>query len=109
MNYYAKILIVMIDLDKYILTPDEMLHRIADNEKARRKNMHLTQEELARRSGVSLGSLRRFEQTGDISLESLMKIAIVLNETDNLIKLFAERDPEYKSMEDLLNAKRRKS
>ena len=109
MNYYAKILIVMIDLDKYILTPDEMLHRIADNEKARRKNIHMTQKELARRSGDSLGSMRRFEQTGDKSLESLMKITIVLNETDNLIKLFSEREPEYKSMKELLNAKRRKS
>ena len=44
-----------------------------------RKQAGFSQSELAKRSGVSLGSLKRFELTGQISLESLLKLADVLN------------------------------
>lgn len=44
----------------------------------RRKEAKLTQEELSRKSGVSLGSLKRLETKGKISLESLIKIAFAL-------------------------------
>jgi len=46
--------------------------------KIRRKQLGYTQTELAERSGVSLGSLKRFETTGQISLESFLKLAFVL-------------------------------
>lgn len=46
--------------------------------KQRRTSMGYTQTECATRSGVSLGSLKRFERTGQISLESLLKLAFVL-------------------------------
>lgn len=41
----------------------------------RRKESELTQKELSRRSGVSYGSIRRFESTGDISLRSLLRMS----------------------------------
>ena len=43
---------------------------------------------MAERSGVSLGSLKRFEITGKISLDSLLKLTHLLgrlNEFDNLL------------------------
>jgi len=43
---------------------------------------------MAERSGVSLGSLKRFENTGKISLGSLLKLMHLLgrlNEFDNLL------------------------
>ncbi|MBQ2317318.1 MAG: helix-turn-helix transcriptional regulator, partial [Lachnospiraceae bacterium] len=43
-----------------------------------RKRKKITQEELARRSGVALASLRRFERTGEVSLKSFTKLAIAL-------------------------------
>ena len=46
--------------------------------KERRKSMGYTQTDCATRSGVSLGSLKRFEKNGQISLESLFKFAFVL-------------------------------
>jgi len=48
----------------------------------------MSQEEMAERSGVSLGSLKRFENTGKISLDSLLKLMHLLgrlNEFDNLL------------------------
>lgn len=41
--------------------------------------MNLTQAGLAKRSGVALGSLKRFEQTGLIAFDSLLNIALVLD------------------------------
>lgn len=43
-----------------------------------RKRKKISQRELAVRSGVSLGSVKRFEQTGEISLRSFTKLAIAL-------------------------------
>ncbi len=43
-----------------------------------RKRKKLTQKDLSIRAGVSLGSLKRFEQSGEISLQSLTKLAIAL-------------------------------
>ncbi|MDF1576657.1 MAG: helix-turn-helix transcriptional regulator [Bacteroidales bacterium] len=40
-----------------------------------RKKLRLSQKEMAERSGVSLGSLKRFENTGKIALETLLKLA----------------------------------
>lgn len=97
----------MVNIDNYMLTPDEILLGIARNEKSRRKEKKMTQERLAELSGVSLGSIRRFEQTGDISLVSLLKIAIVLDETDTLSSLFS-KNVEYHTMKELLDAKRHK-
>jgi len=59
--------------------PSDVLEEIAQRHKALRKQAGFTQSQLALRSGVSLGSLKRFETTGQISLESLLKLAEILN------------------------------
>jgi transcriptional regulator with XRE-family HTH domain len=77
---------------------------LAQKHKVLRKQAGLTQTELAKRSGVSLGSIKRFELTGQISLESLLKsvqvlnrisdFELILNLNDNLMqidKLFSNR------------------
>ena len=43
-----------------------------------RKRKKISQKVLAAKSGVSLGSLKRFEQQGEISLQSFTKLAIAL-------------------------------
>lgn len=96
----------MINLDEFGLMPMEIQKEIARKEKARRKDKGLTQEELARRAGLSLASLRRFEQTGEISFASLVRIGSVLDYEKAFLDLFAPL--EYQTMKELLNAKRRK-
>ena len=65
--------------------------RLADN---------LSQEGLGKRSGVSLGTLKRFERTGDISLESLIALAFALNAEAEFEALFPKQ--EYRSIEDVI-------
>ena len=60
-----------------IQTPSSMIETIKDSFKQKRLSFNLTQEGLSNKSGVSLGSIKRFETTGQISLESLLKIAFI--------------------------------
>ena len=48
-----------------------------------RKDKGYSQKELAERCGVSLASIKRFEQSGQISLESLLKIAHLLGKLND--------------------------
>ena len=71
------------------------------NVKKRRKELKLTQEEFSKKSGVSFGSIKRFENTGEISLFSLIKIAIVLECEDEFLNLFQQK--QYNSIEEIIN------
>ena len=66
-----------------------------------RKRKKITQKQLAARSGVSLGSLKRFEQSGEISLQSLTKIAIALDVETELEDLF--NNVPFASIEEVIN------
>jgi transcriptional regulator with XRE-family HTH domain len=61
-----------------IKTPRDVQRELATRFKARRLALNLTQEGLAARSGVSWSSLKRFERTGLIALDSLLELAMVL-------------------------------
>ena len=65
----------------------------------RRKEAKLSREQLAARSGVSYGSIRRFESTGDISLHSLLKISHTIGLLDEFNALF--KQPIIKNLKDL--------
>lgn len=69
-------------------TPSDTQRELAARVKARRLALNITQAELAERSGMSLGSLRRFETTGEISLRSFLEIALVLGELKEFSALF---------------------
>jgi transcriptional regulator with XRE-family HTH domain len=53
-----------------------------------RKEKGYSQTELAKRSGVSLGSLKRFENSGNISLESLLMLSEILDRIEDFDLLF---------------------
>ena len=62
-----------------IKTPRSVLKSTAIKVRDLRKQNKYSQSELADRSGVSLGSLKRFESTGLISLESFLKLLHILD------------------------------
>jgi len=71
-------------------SPQEIMQEIAVRAKNNRLQQKLTQKGLALRSGVSLGSIKRFERTGEISLKSLVDIALALGCLENFDSLFAD-------------------
>lgn len=90
-------------------TPHEMTMLIAVRAKAKRLSLNLSQVSLAERSGVSYGTLKKFERTGQISFESLLKLALVLNALEDFGNLFAPLNPiAAKSLDELMQDKTRK-
>ena len=79
----------------------EINTEIADRIVRLRKRKKISQKELAVRAGVSLGSLKRFEQTGEISLKSLTMLAIALGVEGELDALFSE--VPFESIEEIIN------
>ena len=81
-------------------TAEEMNVVLAKRLQGIRKRRGLSQKELSDRSGVSYGSLKRFESTGQISLIALTRLAIALNCGDEIRNLFA--DVGYDSIEEVI-------
>jgi transcriptional regulator with XRE-family HTH domain len=88
-------------IDLYQKTWMEINIDIAGRMVRLRKRKKITQKELASRSGVSLGSLKRFEQSGEISLQSFTKLAIALEVEGELESLFC--DVPFGSIEEVIN------
>ena len=78
------------DISHFIntLTEQSVLAGIVERVKKRRKELKLSQKDLATRSGVSYSSIRRFESIGEISFSSLLKIAKVLGVLKEFDMLF---------------------
>ena len=81
--------------------PETYLLDIAKRERGIRKKKRLSRAELSKKSNVSYGSLKRFEETGNISLTSLIKLAIALECTEEFETLFRAGKPE--SIEEIIN------
>lgn len=95
-------------MNKYSLskTPQDILALTADRHRRLRKKKKFTQKALAERSDVSLGSLKRFEQNGQISFENLLKLAQILGQLDAFKHLFVTND-QTKEVEQLFSKKAR--
>ncbi len=91
-----------------LLTVSKAQEAIAGNMRSRRLATGLTQQGLAKRSGVSLATLRKFEQKGIISLESFLKLAMVLDTLEDMVKATELSVTEYSSIDEILEAERRK-
>lgn len=88
-------------INLYQKTWSEINNEIAGKIIRLRKRKKISQKELALRSGVSLGSVKRFEQSGEISLQSLTKIAIALDVEGELECLFD--NVPFESIEEVIN------
>lgn len=88
----------------FLKSPDQINKDIAGRMRARRKEKKITQVQLAECADVSLGSLKRFERTGEISLSSLIKIAFVLGCEDDFDGLFSKKG--YASIEEVIRESR---
>ena len=88
-----------------ISTPKSIMQNLKDKFKQKRLSLNLTQEGLSNKSAVSLGSIKRFESSGEISFESLLKVAFVLDCLDDFKNIANKNDEQYDSMDDLLKVK----
>ncbi len=80
--------------------PGAILKNISERAKRNRLELNLSQNALSAKSGVSLGSLKRFEQASEISLKNLVMLAVALDATQEFATLFSGR--KYQSIDELL-------
>lgn len=86
--------------------PATIAREIAERMRKRRLEMNLTQQGLANKSGVSLGSLKRFEINHEISLRHLLLLAVVLDATEEFALIFSRR--QFENIDQALNASSKK-
>ena len=82
-------------------TPNEIAKELVEKIKQHRKKLKISQAQLATKSGVSLGSIKRFESKYEISLNSFIKILIALNLEQDLENLFTQKN--YNSIDEVIN------
>ena len=82
-------------------TPNEIARNLAGKIRQQRKKLKISQQELAEKSGVSLGSIKRFETKYEISLQSLIKISIALDLDNDFENLFTTKT--YTSINEVIN------
>lgn len=85
-------------MKKYELanTPREMMQVLANNLRGIRKSQKLSQKKLSEISGVSFATVKKFELTGVISLESFLQLCRAVGRLDELEKLLLLNDLESK-------------
>jgi transcriptional regulator with XRE-family HTH domain len=88
--------------------PADWMLEMAKRHKMLRKQTGFTQSELARRSGVSLGSLKRFETSGQISIQSLFLLIDVLGRLDDFDTILKPIE-NMKVIERLFSDKKRRT
>ena len=76
--------------------------KLVENIRERRLQMDLTQEGLAERCGVPLSTLRKFEQTGIVSLESFLKILSIVGGLQEMIEGLKPNTPAFKSIDEVI-------
>lgn len=90
-------------------TPQEMLKIIAEKTKAKRLSLDLSQQTLSEKSGVSYGVLKKFERTGLISFESLLKLALGLGALKDFERVFElDNAEQFHSLDELMQEGKRK-
>lgn len=85
-------------------TAEELDQKLAQRVRNIRKRRLISQEKLASLCGVSYGSIKRFEATGQISLISLTKIAMALDIADELRNIFTQ--VPYRDIQEVINERR---
>ena len=85
-------------------TAEELDQKLAGRIRNIRKRRSISQQKLADMSGVSYGSIKRFETTGQISLVSPTRIAMALGIADELRNIFSQ--VPYRNIEEVINETR---
>ncbi len=84
------------------MPPEDIATELALRLRNRRLALNLTLEGLARRSGVALGTLKKFEHSGRISLISFIRLVITLKDEAALENLLLEQ--EFETLDDILQS-----
>lgn len=81
---------------------------LAQYTRERRLALGFSQAGLSERAGVPLATLRKFEQKGIISLQSFLKLLMIVGGLDKLVESIKPQDPPFHSIEDVIRLANKK-
>ncbi len=76
-------------MEDYFLSIGDSLRSLGLRAQRLRLLRNLTQEDLGKHAGVGIKALRRFESTGQGTLENVVRVAVALGVQEDFGKLFA--------------------
>ena len=82
----------MTDIDFSLTSPVDVMISVAQRAKALRLEQNITQQELADKVGIAVGTVKRFEKSGEIQFNHLLRIAIILGRLEEFFDVFASAD-----------------
>ena len=71
-------------------TPKEMMDLIAHRFRQLRLHQNRTRAALAARAGINENTIKRFENTGQITLANLLRLALVMDAQQEFLNLFPQ-------------------
>ena len=75
-----------------LISPVDVMLSVAERAKALRLEQNITQQELADKVGIAIGTVKRFEKSGEIQFNFLLRIALVLGRLDEFRNIFVPDD-----------------
>jgi len=88
-----------------IMSSGDIATQLAVRLKSRRLTQNLTLEGLAGRSGVALGTLKKFERTGQIALVSFIRLVVALKDEAALENVLLEQ--KFETLDDILQSEKK--
>ena len=79
----------MANIDFKLTSPVDVMLSVAQRAKALRLEQNITQQELADKVGIAIGTVKRFEKSGEIQFNHLLRLALVLGRLDEFCNVFA--------------------
>ena len=76
-----------------LFSPGELALQVGEKARALRLTQNLSRKTLAERAGVSESTIKRFETTGQITLDGLVLLASSLGVAQQLAALFTQAQP----------------
>jgi transcriptional regulator with XRE-family HTH domain len=93
-----------------MMSPGELAAELGSRLKARRLSLRVTQEELAERAGLSVGTVKNLEaKAGASALDTVIRVSIALGLADHFEPLFVVKPRSIAQMEQLAEAPRQRA
>lgn len=93
-------------MDFRLYSPDEVCQTVGARAKELRLAAGQRQADLAAAAGVTLSTLKRFERSGQVGFETVVRVALALGAERGFAELFPPR--EARSLDDVLAASRKR-
>jgi transcriptional regulator with XRE-family HTH domain len=92
-------------IDIKLMSPKEIVVELGSRLKSRRLSLRVTQEELAQRAGLNVGTIKNLEaKTGACTLDTVVRASVALGLADHFEQIFIVKPKSIAQMEQIAQA-----